>query len=99
MCATVVPVYASPKDCPRCLVYLLDTYLSKLPAGGADLEAFYLQPLKTTPKNANEPWYRQTPVGKETLCKYLNAMCKEAGLNGKTNQGLLLCLRLMFQRR
>ena len=53
----VVPVYALPKDRPRCLVYLLDTYLNKLPAGGADLEAFYLQPLKTTPKNANEPWY------------------------------------------
>lgn len=42
-------------------------YLSKLPAGGPDLEAFYLQPLTTPLKDANGPWYRQTFVGKERL--------------------------------
>lgn len=37
-----VEVYALPSSRPRCLVYLLDLYLSKLPAGAMDRDALYL---------------------------------------------------------
>ena len=51
----VVPVYACPDSCPRCLVYLLDLYLSKFPDKAKDMDCFYLRPRKKfTP---DTPWY------------------------------------------
>lgn len=40
----VVPVYASQQSRPRCLVYLLDVYFSKLPPFAQQKDIFYLRP-------------------------------------------------------
>ena len=84
----VVPVYASPESRPQCLVYLLDTYLSKLPQGAKAPDTFYLRPVGKIPSNPAVPWYECAPVGKEKLRKFLSTMCKEAGIHGKTNHSL-----------
>lgn len=84
----VVPVYASPSSRPRCLVYLLDLYLSKLPAGAKDRDVFYLRPAAKVPASPGAPWYERTPVGREKLRTFVASMCQEAGIAPKTNHSL-----------
>ena len=84
----VVPVYASPQSCPCCLVYLLDTYLQRLPHDASEKDVFYLRPKKAVIK-PDSPWYDNVPVGREKLRTYLETMCKDAGIaERKTNQSL-----------
>ena len=41
------------------------------------------------PSNPTSPWYDCVPLGKEKLQKFVEVMCKEAGINGKkTNHSL-----------
>ena len=61
----VVPVYASPSTRPYCLVYLLDLYLSKMPAGSKERDVFYLRPAAKGPADPTAPWYERALVGKE----------------------------------
>ena len=82
----VVPVYASPDARPRCLVYLLDLYFSKFPDNAKDVDYFYLRPRKKF--KPDMPWYDCSPVGKETMKKYVATMCAAAGLERKTNHSL-----------
>ena len=49
----VVRSYASPGS-NRCLVKLLDTYLSKLVPNAMH---FYMRPLPKAPTDASTPWY------------------------------------------
>ena len=84
----VVPVYASRSTRPRCLVYLLDLYLSKLPAGSKEWDVFYLRPAAKVPADPTAPWYERAPVGKEKLRTFVVTMCQEAGIAPKTNHGL-----------
>ena len=82
----VVPVYASPDARPRCLVNLLDLYFSKFPDNAKNVDYFYLRPRKKF--KPDMPWYDCSPVGKETMKKYMATMCAAAGLERKTNHSL-----------
>ena len=82
----VVLVYASRSTRPRCLVYLLDLYLSKLPAGSKERHMFYLRPAAKVPADLTAPWYERALVGKEKI--FVATMCQEASIAPKTNHGL-----------
>lgn len=53
----VVSVYANPSSDERCLVALLDKYLSKLPPVAFEKDVFYMKPRTATPSDADSPWY------------------------------------------
>ena len=85
----VVPIYGNPSGRPRCLVYLLDLYFSKFPAKGKEKDIFYLRPVAKCPSDPNARWYECAPVGRDKLSKFLETMCKEAGITEKkTNHSL-----------
>ena len=84
----VVPVYANPTSGERCLVALLDKYLSKLPPVAFEKDVFYMKPKAATPSDADSPWYEGVPVGKETLRTMLAKMCEQAGVKRKSNHSL-----------
>ena len=87
----VVPVYASSAAGERCLVYLLDLYLKKLPALALEKD-IYWQPKQSVPDCATEPWYACQPVGKHKLNSMVAKMCTEAGISErKTNHSLRVC--------
>ena len=75
-----VRAYAKPES-ERCIVRLLDMYLSKLPTSPP---AFYLRPL-----SASGPWYGKSRVGVNTLKKFIPDLCKSAALSAHyTNHSL-----------
>ena len=48
-----------------------------------------LGPLDRIPSDPSAPWYTSVPVGRNTLDKKVNVMCRNAGLEGhKTNHSL-----------
>ena len=49
----VVTAYAQPGN-KKCVVKLLDAYLSKLPSGS---DTFYLRPCQKVPDDSSKPWY------------------------------------------
>ena len=77
----VVPIYACPAAGERCLVYLLDLHLSKLPSIAFEKDVLYWKPKNDIPKSSKEPWYHCQPVGKHKLSGMVARMCEEAGLN------------------
>ena len=85
---TVVLVYASPSTPPHCLVYLLDLYISKLPAESKERDVFCLRPAAGVPAGRTAPWYERALVGKEKLRTFVATMCQEAGIAPKTNHSL-----------
>ena len=85
----VVPVYASPADGERCLVYLLDFYLKKLPPIAFEKDILYWQPKNQVPDDPAASWYNCQPVGKHKLNGMVAAMFEEAGgQERKTNHSL-----------
>ena len=83
----IVPVYANYSARPRCLVYLLDKYFSKFPPKGKEMDVFYLRPVSKV--SEKQYWYECAPVGKEKLRKFIETMCREAGIaEKKTNHSL-----------
>ena len=84
----VVPVYANADSGSRCVVALLDKYLSKLPPVAFEKDIFYMKPKTATPSDADSPWYEGAPVGKETLRTMLANMCERAGVERKSNHSL-----------
>ena len=84
-----VPIYACPTAGDRCHVRLLDLYLQKLPSEAIEKDVFYVRPLDKIPSDPSSPWYTSVPVGRNTLDKKVNVMCRNAGLEGhKTNHSL-----------
>ena len=84
-----VPIYSTPSAGNRCHVFLLDTYISKLPTEATKLDIFYLRPLPVAPKNPIKPWFYSSPIGKNVLSSMLKTMCVDAGIEGhKTNHSL-----------
>ena len=71
-------------------VRLLDLYLQKLPPEAIERDIFYIRPLDKIPLNdPTAPWYTSVPVGRNTLDKKVNVMCRNAGLEGhQTNHSL-----------
>ena len=85
----IVPVYAVPDSRPRCLVYLLDKYLSKIPQRGKELDIFYLRPSSSFNKNPAGYWYECAAIGRDKLRRFLSDMCEAAGIKEKkTNHSL-----------
>ena len=78
--------YTLAESRPRCLVYLLDKYFEKLPPKAFKLNVFYLR--QKTNYKEDGPWYDCDAVGKERLRKYMENMCKEAGIEKKSNHSL-----------
>ena len=76
----VVRICADRDAEPRCLVFLLDLYFSKLPADPKSLPAFYMKPLSKAPVDPHQPWFFPTPIGRNTLGKIVQTMCDEAGI-------------------
>ena len=71
-----VPVFAVPENIPKCLVFLLDFYFSKLPKFAFAKDVLYLCPKQTAPSD-DSPWYDCAPIGKHTLATFVKDMCTE----------------------
>ena len=80
-----VPCYSIPENRPRCLVYLLDMYLSKLPSYAFEKD---VRPKANTPASDKEPWYDRIPVGKNTLGAFVKTMCQKGGIENRSNHSL-----------
>ena len=57
-----MPCPAVPEDIPKCLVFLLDLYLAKLPQFAFMKDILYLRPKLVTPLSDEDPWYDNVPV-------------------------------------
>ena len=80
-----VPCVAVPDMIPRCLVHLLDLYLNKLPQWAFDNDVLHYRPKQHTPVSDKIPWYDVIPVGKNKLSSMVKDMCKDCGIEEKTN--------------
>ena len=81
----VVTAYAQPGN-RKCIVKLLDVYLSKLPSG---TDTFYLRPCQNIPVDPMKPWYVKQNVGINKIKEKLIAMSKSAELSVQyTNHSL-----------
>ena len=83
-----VPCIAVPDQSPRCLVYLLDLYLNKLPQYAFTQDVLYCRPTEYTPVCDKLLWYDPVPVGKNKLGTMIKDVCKDAGIEEKTNHSL-----------
>ena len=82
-----VPIFKNVHAGERCLVSLLDLYLSKLPQAAIDKDIFYCKLLERFDKDSH--WYSQQPRGKHTLANMVKSMFTEAGVDGTfTNHSL-----------
>lgn len=78
-----------PENEPRCLFYLLNLYLSKLPPYAFENDVFYLRSKKKTLIDSQDVWYDSVPMGKNKLSGLLKEMSIQAGLEQiKTNHSL-----------
>ena len=84
----VVQVYANPSIGERCVVYLLDLYLSKLPRMTFEKSTFYLIPKPAPVLKPDGPWHECVPRGRTKLRTMVRDMCAEAGITEKTNHSL-----------
>ena len=76
----IVTIYANPES---------HEYFAKFPKSPDVMEFFYLKPLQKTPVDPHRPWFEASPIGKNTLGKFVQCLCKEAGISGKkTNHSL-----------
>ena len=81
----VVKAFAIPES-NKCVVKILDFYLSKLPGGP---KSFYLRPRDRAPEDDDAPWYINVPVGVNTLQAMVPKMSEEAGTSVRyTNHSL-----------
>ena len=71
----------------RCHFYLLDLYTAKLPVEAKKKDMFYLSPLQKFTKES-KPWFSLVPLDRNTLDQFVNDLCHEAGIDGKTNHSL-----------
>ena len=83
----VVHQYQDTSAGERCHVYILDTYLAKLPPNVEELDIFYFRPNHCS--GDDSVWFTSVPIGKNMLSKMLKTMCFEAGVEGnKSNHSL-----------
>ena len=81
-----VPCYSIPDKAPRCLVFLLDLYLRKLPKYAFEHDVLYCRPKIKMPLDG--PWYDPVPVGRNKLGSMVKEMCENAGIAPRTNHSL-----------
>ena len=73
-------------DSERCLVKLLDKYLTKLPSNSA---YFYMRPLETVPDDESKCWYVNQRVGQNKLKEMLPQLSIQSGCGVRyTNHSL-----------
>ena len=70
-----VTYHAVPEEIPKCLVFLLNKYLAKLPKYAFEQDILYLRPKAKTPADDHSPWYEEAAVGKNTLSVMVKEMC------------------------
>ncbi len=84
----IVKIHSTPENHPRCVVFLMDLYLSKLPSYAFENDIFYLKPKRKKPVSSEESWYECVAVGKNKLATVVKDMFAEVGVEGKTNHSL-----------
>ena len=77
-----------PENNAKCLVFLLDLYLSKLPEYAFKEDVLFLKAKQKAPSDNDQAWYEKAPIGKNTLSKMVKEMCCDAGIDGKTNHSM-----------
>ena len=84
----VVTIFKNEKAGQRCPVFLLDIYFKKFPHPPSEIEYFYLRPLPSMPLDDSKLWFSSVPIGKNTLAKFVEQMCKDAEPPKRTNYSL-----------
>jgi hypothetical protein len=79
-----IPCLAIPGNRPKCLVYLLDIYLSKLPQFAFQNDVFYCRPKTHCHSSDESAWYESVPVGKNKLGAMVSNICETAEIARKT---------------
>ena len=74
----------------HCHVKILDKYLEALPHDAIKWsDTFYLQPNSNVSNESSVSWFKNTPVGRNTLSTTIKKMCESAGITGgNTNHTL-----------
>ena len=83
-----VPCPALPENRPKCLVYILNLYMAKLPMFAFQNDILYLRPKRTTPSAPGEPWYDNIAVEKNSLRTMVKDMFAKVDIAGKNNHSL-----------
>ena len=75
------------KQGEKCLVFLLDLYIAKLPDEAKEADLFYCRPLQMFAES--KYWYSRQPRGKHTLNDMVKMICSQASIEGHfTNHSL-----------
>ena len=83
----MVTIVANKAAKERCLVFILDTHISKLPEEAKKNDLFYCRAIQKAPKDG--PWYTAVPIGRNLLQNLVHSICEEAGVTGqKSNHSL-----------
>ena len=83
-----VKCYAVPQNTPKCLVFLLNLYMKRLPTYAFENDLLYLRPKSKCPSDPDVPWYEEKPVGKNSLASMMKDVSAEAGISIKSNHSL-----------
>jgi len=73
---------------PKCLVFLLDCYLSQLPEFAFKEDILCCRPKQKAPADNESPWYDPVPVGKNKLGNMVRDMYDDAWIPRKMNHSL-----------
>ena len=94
-----VTCHSVPEDLPKCLVYLLRLYMSKLPKYAIEQDVLYLRPKASVPADPDSPWYDEASVGKNSLSVMVKEMCAEAGKTNHSLRATGACFKLTCRRK
>ena len=83
-----IPCFAVPENSPKCLVFLLNLYMKRLPRYAFAEDVLYLRPKPKCPNDPDTPWYEEIPVRKNTLANMMKDMSAECGISKKNNHSL-----------
>ena len=68
---------------------IIDKFFEVLSHDILENDAFYFQPNSKFASGSSKPWFKSTPVGKNTLAIMIKKMCDNAGISGgHTNHSL-----------
>ena len=72
----------------RCYIFLLRTYLGRLPKCAFENDKFYWQAKQKTPLDDGSPWFAASPCGRNNLGGMMKQICGDANISLKTNHTL-----------
>ena len=76
-----VPIVTVPELGRKCNVFILDTYLQKLPPEAMQHDNFYVCSLPVF--NTSKPWYTAKPIGRNTLASMVKEICAHGNIAGR----------------